>query len=70
MNFGIWDLSPTASLAAVCISTAWTSLTTIMCAPQLGGSTAISAAASVTITQVVGTRGGLFTLSMDGKAAA
>jgi hypothetical protein len=24
----------------------------------------------VTITQVVGTRGGLFTLSMDGKAAA
>jgi hypothetical protein len=65
MNFGIWDPSPTASLAAVCSSTAWTSLTTIMCASQLGGSTTIS----VTISQVVGTRGGLFTLSMDGKAA-
>jgi hypothetical protein len=33
-----------------------------MCASQLGGSTTIS----VTISQVVGTRGGFFTLSMDG----
>ena len=65
LSFGVVGPTATASLttADVCGSTAWTSATTVACAPQAyGGSAAVRTAVSV--SGVAGTRTGW--LSFDG----
>jgi hypothetical protein len=65
LSFGISSPTPTATLAAadVCGSSAWTSATTVACAPQAYGGTAVRTALSV--SGVAGTLTGQ--LSFDGS---
>jgi hypothetical protein len=67
LSFGISSPTPTATLAAadVCGSSAWTSATTVACAPQAYGGTAVRTAVSV--GAVAGTL--TWQLSFDGALA-
>ena len=67
LSFGAVGPTATASLSAadVCGSSAWTSATTIACAPQAYGGTAVRTAVSV--SGVAGTATGQ--LSFDGAIA-
>lgn len=67
-NFGGADLTTTASLAAVCSTTSWSSPTAVTCKPQMAVSTAIGVTARMTIADLLGTLVGAFTF--DGKQAA
>ena len=67
-NFGGADLTTTASLAAVCSTTSWSSPTVVTCKPQMAVSTAIGVTATLTIADLLGTLVGAFTF--DGKQAA
>ena len=67
LSFGVVGATATASLATadVCGSSAWTSATTVACAPQAHGGTAVRTAVSV--SGVAGTVTGQ--LSFDGAWA-
>ena len=67
LSFGRSDFTPTASLAVtdVCSSSAWTSATTVACAPQAYGGSAAGRTA-VSVSAVAGTFVGQF--SFDGAA--
>ena len=60
LNFGGLVVTPTSSLAAadVCGSAAWTSVTTVLCAPAAYGGSAVRTAVSV--SAVAGTLMGQF----------
>jgi hypothetical protein len=67
LSFGSSAFTPTASLGAgdACSSTAWTSVTTVACAPSAYSGSSVRVAVSV--TAVVGTLTGQF--SFDGILA-
>ena len=64
LSFGAVGATATASLTAadVCGSSAWTSATTVACAPQAYGGSAV--VTTITISAVLGTLAGRF--SFDG----